>query len=50
MTEEEILQAVKTVLDTPSYKENAGTISDSFKASGGPNEARLFQESLVSHS
>lgn len=50
MTEEEILQAVQTVLDTPSYKENAGTISDSFKASGGPNEARLFLESLVSHS
>ena len=50
MTEEDILQAVQTVLDTPSYKENAGTISDSFKASGGPNEARLFLESLVSHS
>ncbi len=50
MTEEEILQAVQTVLDTPSYKENAGTISDSFKASGGPYEARLFLESLVSHS
>lgn len=50
MNEEEILSAVQTVLDTPSYKENAGTISDSFKASGGPNEARLFLESLVFHS
>ena len=47
MKEEEILSAVRTVLDYPSYKENAGKISESFKASGGLQEARHFLESLA---
>ena len=50
MNEEEILSAVRTLLNTPSYKESAEKISDSFKASGGPHEARRFLESLVSDS
>lgn len=50
MSEEEILQAVHTVLKSPSYKESAGKISESFKASGGVKEAREFLESLASDS
>ena len=47
MNEDEILSAVQTVLNTPSYKENARKISESFKASGGLQEARHFLESLA---
>ena len=47
MKEEEIRNAVKTVLETPSYYENAERISNSFKACGGLKEAREFLESLV---
>ncbi len=47
MKEEEIRNAVKTVLETPSYYENAERISSSFKACGGLKEAREFLESLV---
>ena len=50
MTETEIIKAVKTVLETPSYRANAEKISDSFKACGGPKEARAFLESLASDS
>ncbi len=47
ISEEDILSAVKLVLDDPVYKENAGKISDSFRASGGVTEARAFLESLA---
>lgn len=47
MKEEEIRNAMKTVLETPSYYENAERISNSFKACGGLKEAREFLESLV---
>ena len=48
MAEDEILHTVETVLKNTSYREHARKISDSFKASGGQTEARLFLESLVS--
>ena len=45
--EEDILYAVRQVLDVPSYKNNAARISESFRSSGGAPEARAFLESLV---
>lgn len=45
--EEDILYAVRQVLDVPSYKNNAARISESFRSSGGAPEARVFLESLV---
>ena len=47
VTEEEILAAVRTVLEDPSYKENAVRISESFRACGGAEEARLFLEEIA---
>ena len=46
ISEEDILEAVQTVLSDPSYKKNAVIVSDSFRASGGAAEARQFLESL----
>ena len=46
ISEEDILEAVQTVLSDPSYKKNAVIVSDSFRASGGAVEARQFLESL----
>ena len=43
---EDILDAVKQVLEDPSYKENAIKISESFRACGGASEARVFLERL----
>lgn len=45
--EEDILDAVKQVLEAPSYKDNAVKISQSFRASGGASEARAFLEGLA---
>ena len=47
ISEEDILAAVKTVLEDPSYKANAGLISDSFHACGGAAEARAFLEEIA---
>lgn len=43
---DEISKTISTVLSTPSYKENAIKISQSFKCSGGVAEARSFIESF----
>ncbi len=43
----DILEAIETVLFDPKYKENAVKISDSFRKSGGVQEAKAFLESLV---
>ncbi len=45
--EEDVLYAVRQVLEDPSYKNNAARISESFRSSGGVTEARAFLESLV---
>ena len=45
-SEDDILSAVRRVLDEPAYKENAERISDSFHACGGAAEARAFLESI----
>ena len=47
ITEEEILAAVNTVLEDRAYKENAVRISESFRACGGAEEARLFLEEIA---
>ncbi len=43
-TEEEILEAVERVLTDPVFREKACAVSDSFRACGGPREAREFLE------
>ena len=47
ISEEDILDAVETVLSDPSYKENAIKISDSFRSCGGAAEARAFLEKVA---
>jgi len=47
ISEEDILDAVETVLSDPSYKENAIRISDSFRSCGGAAEARAFLEKVA---
>jgi MGT family glycosyltransferase len=47
ISEEDILQSLKSVLYEPAYKENAIKISDSFHSCGGAPEARAFLESLI---
>ena len=49
ISEEDILEAVQTVLTDPSYKRNAEKVSDSFRSSGGAAEARQFLEELAGH-
>ncbi len=46
--QERILQAVRTLLQEPSYRQGAQRISDSFKACGGAAEARTFLEEIAS--
>ena len=48
ISEEDILQALRKVLDEPDYKAKAQLVSDSFRACGGAKEAREFLESIVS--
>ena len=43
----DILQAVKQVLEDPSYKNNAVKISESFRECGGVSEARAFLEEVA---
>ncbi len=47
ISEEDILGALKRALYEPRYRENAGKISDSFRACGGAPEARAFLESVA---
>lgn len=47
LSEEDILQALKTVLYEPAYRECAAKVSDSFRACGGAAEARTFLEQLA---
>ena len=47
ISKEDILEAVTTVLEDPSYKKGADRISDSFRACGGRAEARAFLEELA---
>ena len=46
ISEDEILNTLKTVLDDPSYRESAAAISDSFRKCGGAAEARAFLEEV----
>ena len=48
ISEEDILQALQTVLYEPDYKAKAKLVSDSFHACGGAREAREFLEGIVS--
>ena len=47
ITPEAIRSAVSTVLSDPSYRTNAGKISDSFHACGGVSEAVAFLEEIA---
>ena len=47
ITPEAIRSAVSTVLSDPSYRTNAGKISDSFHACGGVLEAVAFLEEIA---
>lgn len=47
VSEEDIMHALRQVLFDPSYRANAVKISDSFRASGGPAEARRYLEGIV---
>ena len=46
ISEEDIMQALRSVLYEPEYKENAVRISESFRSCGGAREAREFLEEL----
>ena len=46
--EEDILSALKQVLEDPAYRNSAARISESFRSAGGVKEARAFLESLAS--
>ena len=46
ISEDEILNTLKNVLDDPSYRESASIISDSFRKCGGAAEARAFLEEV----
>lgn len=47
ISEEDILQALKSVLEETKYKNNAVRISESFRSCGGASEARAFLEGIV---
>ena len=47
ISEEDVLQALTRVLTEPSFKENAGLVSDSFHVCGGAKEARAFLEKIA---
>lgn len=47
ISEDDILQSLKSVLYEQEYKENAIKISDSFRACGGPTEAGTFLEEII---
>lgn len=47
VSEEDILQSLKSVLYEQDYKESAIKISDSFHSCGGATEARAFLEEII---
>ena len=47
ISEEDIMQALRSVLFRADYKKSAAAISDSFKACGGAAEAAAFIESIA---
>ena len=47
VSEEDVMQALKQILDEPGYKDNAVKISESFRACGGAAEAKLFLEEIA---
>ena len=47
ISEGDVMQALRTVLFEPQYRDSASRISDSFHACGGAAEARAFLESIV---
>ena len=47
ISQEDIMDALNKVLSDPEYRRNADLVSDSFRACGGAEEARLFLESLA---
>lgn len=47
ISEEDILQALESVLNEPGYQENAVKISESFRSSGGTAEAKSFLEQIA---
>ena len=47
ISEDDVMQALRTVLFEPRYRESASRISDSFRSCGGVTEARAFLESIT---
>ena len=47
ISEDDVMQALRTVLFEPRYRDSASRISDSFRACGGVTEARAFLESIT---
>ena len=47
ISEDDVMQALRTVLFEPRYRDSASRISDSFRACGGVTEARAFLENIT---
>jgi MGT family glycosyltransferase len=47
ITEADIMDALKQVLNEPCYRDGAARISESFHACGGAKEARAFLEGIA---
>ena len=47
ISEEDVLDALTTVINEPQYKEGAARVSESFKSSGGMAEAKAFLETIA---
>ena len=47
ISEEDVLDALTTIINEPQYKEGAARVSESFKSSGGMAEAKAFLEMIA---
>ena len=47
ISEEDVLDALTTVINEPQYKEGAARVAESFKSSGGMAEAKAFLEMIA---
>ena len=47
ISEEDVLDALTTIINEPQYKEGAARLSESFKSSGGMAEAKAFLEMIA---
>ena len=47
ISENDILQALRQIINEPGYKDNAAKISESFRACGGAAEGKLFLERIT---